>query len=423
MNTSNPKTNTYLSKKAALFVFIGTLFWLIFILRFGSFHLTLEKGWADSVSHLYTSWIVWDHGLDVLKYPTKEFTHPLAEEEKQALSQATGLPKDDFHAYEDSTGAHKAVFLVWPDVPRPYPPGLYIYMALPSVLLHQGILSLRAALALVVGFGILIAHIATLVFWRRLKATVDTTTFRSKLIPTLLGVFAYFESLRWTLNAQYDMIAVLLASLAVIAYLEKHRLQSICLLSIAVFLHLRVIYLLPLGLFASYEWIRSHASLSLPKLRSTQLSPLIVSLICVSLAVLTLVWNEPYFKISALYDLNSLHWSKLGSGNWAETLWLVLGLASLFIYWAKERQWLLLISASWITFMLLQTRLMREWYVLFLFPVILISTGRTAKSQKPLFAALLFYILFASLFMKNSPFEFRFIRDTTKVVMTGLFSP
>lgn len=381
--------------------------WLAFIVRFGNAHLTLNTGWADNVSHLYTTWIFWDHGTRIIQEPLKNFVTPLPESERQSLATQTGLPQDDFHLYLSSVGERLPIFGVWMDVPRPYPPALYVVMSPFSyVLKYTG--NLRLTLIFWISLWLLIAHLAAWLFFEELCRSSDSSTRAGIFVLGLFSFIAYFEFVRWTLNAQYDVLPVLFAILAVRAYRQaKHGCAQIW-LAIAFGLHMRALFLAPLGVVAFFNWVKQPEK----NLKNAAFaSPLIVVLF--GSFALSLIWNQPYFKMAELYDLNPINVHKLGAGNWGRTLVLALGLFAITGYWIFRRRYLALACGWTVIILMTQSRLMREWYVLFLFPIALLAiSDRTERARREiLIGALAFYVFIASVVMNNSPFELRLLRQ------------
>lgn len=408
--------------RALLFIVTGVTIWTIFIARFGSNHATLQSGWADLPSNLYSTLIFWDHGLELYKQPTGHFLSPLSDDARKIAANTYALPEGDFFTYHHGE-IDRPVFVVWPQVPRPYPPGLYLYLTPVAWLLANDWTNLRSSLVIATGLGLVFAHLAFLVFfiplWRLAKQSGRMQMFLTALLTSLF----YFESIRWTLNSEYDLVAVFTLICFVVAYAKKKHLPAIVLYGLSIFLHLRSIFLLPAALHAAYAWLLSKNGMNALKyIKILDWLAVAAATTMSGLAALTLIWNSPFIKRSDLYDLNGMHWTKLNTASWSKLLPLLLGLIIVFYFWRRQRAYLSMVCSIWSVFVLTQGHLAREWYVLFLFPLVALAILESAKNAKrvtiaSLCAGLGFYTMIAAIFLNNSPFEFRLFRDLTSAIL------
>ncbi len=412
----------YLPRKSWKWIFLGSLVWFLFLLRFGSYQMTLNATWADSVSNIYSTWIFWDHGLDIYDRPTGDFLSPLTDDERSKLSAETGLHPTDFFTYGSDTTT-SPIYVVWESVPRPYPPGLYLYLTPTSILHRMKWLDLRETMILTVGIWIFVAHLVIFVFLKGISETYPNPTRSQRFWIILSVIVVYFEIMRWTMNSEYDAIAVLASLLAVRSWQMKRPFVCLFLLGVGFFLHLRNLFYLPLLAFALWQWIPGF-TLSAIKKRLAELSSakwfaVFLALAMSLLAFITMKGNAPFFKLAHLYDLNGLHWSKLGPGNWPATLLLTAGLLIILSYWWKKRLHVAIACTLWLVFMLMQTRLLREWYILFFLPLFLLALNGEKRNQNSalnLVVALGALTFLSAMFLSNSPFEFRLIRELVEAV-------
>lgn len=398
--------------------------WFVFIVFFGSRHATLSPGWADEVSHLFTTWIFWDHGFKIFKEPTETFlaTSPSTEHEaaeKAAIGESLGLSPLGFYRYPRPLEPNssltpreeqsRAVFIVVPNVPRPYPPGLYLLFTPISWLAFKGLLTPRQGVLAVTALGLIASHLAILILLQTLLRSTKPQTRYQLFLVYFTAAIAYSESIRWSLNSQYDILAILLIFAFLLAARREHWLESLLLYSTALFLHLRSLIFMPWAVWIFYRYLKANCW----RLTARQILSLATGILLTGSAALTLLWNASYFQRPDLIDLNGMHWSKLGPGNWDRTLIFAASFALVCFLWSRARLWGTLACGIWCILLLVQSRLMREWYTLFLLPFFILAVCTTAEQnrQRALMATLFFYILTASLFMNNSPFEFRLFRE------------
>jgi len=410
--------------------------WFAFIMAFGSRHGTLSPGWADEVSHLYTTPIFWDHGTAIFREPTEKFLGVLTPEESpNELAASLEIPVTSFLAYPRILDLSKsarpgrslelrrsAVFIVSPAVPRPYPPGVYLLFTPVSWLHTQGWLSAPQAVFAMIAFGLVVLHLSIFVFYHALKRTAVSRA--QGLFIGFVAALAYAENVRWALNSQYDIVAVALLFAAFLLAHGGRRFTGLFLYALAFFLHLRALIFFPWAAWTFYLWWRDDlGQTGLSSMKPKHWLAIFTAALMVAAAGLTLVWNAPFFQRADLQDFNSMYWIRLGPGNWQNTLTLTTGLAVVLFLWWRERLSIAIACAVWCVFLLVQSRLMREWYVLFLLPFfLLVLPDGGANGTRPRYAltvTLGFYTLIAAIFMSNSPFEFRLVREMADAVTSG----
>lgn len=424
------------STKSKLQFALGmAVFWTLFLLAFGSRHMTLNPTWQDGPSNLFSTWVFFEHGFDVFKKPIASFAEPASDSIKTAFTKETGLPKNNVYLFNTGDG-EKPVFFVWGALPRPYPPGLFLYLAPMAFALEQGWLSFHTTMTMIVFVWLFIAHLAFLSLAEGVLELTLTTPKTSpaangsyRLLDTTLALvlcaLAYFEFMRWTMNSQYELISLLLVVLSIRSYSRERYLPAACWYCAAVFLHFRSLFYLPVFFFAVWQWSMAGKKPLAARLKEFSVNEWVTLCLSAALGLMALIaflFNYPTLVNQSIYDLNGAHFSHLGWHNPGKTLPLLLGSLITLGYWLRRGAFLAALVAAWTTLMFVQTPLTREWYAMFLFPILLLLPRSPAPAQNrtSAFIGLVYLTYMAAVFANNSPFEFRFVRDLSEAITRHL---
>jgi hypothetical protein len=420
------------------------VFWTLFLLAFGSRHMTLNPTWQDGPSNVFSTWVFFEHGFRIFSEPIGNFASSAPDSVKTEFAKETGLPAANVFLFRHND-VEKPVFFVWNTLSRPYPPGLYLYLSPMAYALEQGWLSFHATMAVIVFVWLFIAHLAFLLIAEGVSELIPSTLTAPATLTTpktpqakggayrlldatltlLLCTMIYFEFMRWTMNSQYELISLLFVVLSIRAYSRERCVPAACWYCAAVFLHFRSLFYLPIFFFAIWRWFKigkKPLAARVKDLKFTEWTALIVGAAMGLMAFVAFLLNYPTLVDQSIYDLNGAHYSHLGWRNLAKTLPLLLGSLITFGYWFRRRAFLAVTVAAWTTLMFVQTPLTREWYAMFLFPIVLLLPRSPSPAQNRVSSAIgLIYLTYmASVFANNSPFEFRFVRDLAETIARNL---
>lgn len=256
-----------------------------------------------------------------------------------------------------------AFVINWPQYPRVYPPGCQLLMAPLAMLFVLGVpFSWVNALAMV---GLLLfGHLATLLlarlFWRVEGAALRITGLA-------FVAFAHVQLVVWALGGMYDVVPLAAVLAGVVAARDRRFPAAFVLLALALFLHYRALWYLPLFAWAAAQVARSWGAWARREKRA------VIAAVCAPvLAGASFVLSWP--------ALHTFPESNVLRSHPALGLFVVPAVALGAL--AVTRSWLTLSCAGWQLLMLSQTRELRPWHVLLSMPLVAVATleRRTAAA-------------------------------------------
>jgi hypothetical protein len=208
---------------------------------------------TDHLSHMNAARLFPRVGCDLWRVPIAQQFRVLTDEELQRMPfdvQRGGSHTGGVY-YVPGWPANKPLVIGWTDKTRMYPPGDMVLVAPIAALYHYTDLSLRGACRLLIGWYIVLAHVALFFFF--------LTFFESRAggIEWLAAFLVYSNVMRYTLEGFYDAAAI--APLVLCArYLARRRgLAAAVAYCVAAFLHFRAFFLGPWALFAAWLMVRT----------------------------------------------------------------------------------------------------------------------------------------------------------------------
>ena len=402
-----------LSRRLLIAAVVGSLFWWMILNWLGTSYATIDPRWRDHVSNVFCGYLLKERGYEVYSRPTMDFVTLPDLEKAKAFAEEQGLPNKDVVVYDDE-GVSRMMVIITGQVPRPYPPGYYLYHAPATALVVGGVATSSQVLNWFALVALLVAHVSALFVVRslmELKLAQGTRkeSLAGGLLLGLASTFCYFEFIRWTLNGEYDLLAVLFLVFSIMAYRESRPTSAIAQFAVSCFIHFRSLTYFPIVVFSARDWFEK---VRVGKATKKDYALLVFSAALAIPSAYALWLNIPALKDASMYDLNALHFSKLGPGNWGKTLALFVGGGAILVTLGMRGQLLTAACAAWSVLMFMQSRVVREWYANFFYPLFMLLDDRGSRKNRGNVALVLAWIVLVSaLLTSNSPFEFRLIRE------------
>ena len=309
---------------------------------------------TDHFSHMNAARLFPRVGLDLWRRPVRDQFRALTEQE------LAGMPEDIRAGGSWSGGVYfvpgwptdKPLAISWSGKPRPYPPGDLILVAPIAALYHFTPLSLAGANRLLMGWFIVLAHIALFFFFVVFLEAKDSGA-------AWLGLFlVYGEVMHWTLEGFYD--ALVLAPLVLAArYLATRRgLATGVAYCLAAALHFRAYFFAPWAIYAAWLVVHDRAWRMWTWRHALALTGAVLCAAS-SLYVFTLGWPslrqwEPTNPV-LLASLDHLNPRALN------LLIVVVVLAAVLVW---MRAWLDLAILLWLSIALFTVRQTLPWHIL-----------------------------------------------------------
>jgi hypothetical protein len=245
---------------------------------------------------------------------------------------------------------------------------------------------------------------------QEIKTSLDAPSRFWKFCYGFTLFIVYCEFMNWTMQGQYDLIAMLFVVGSIDSFLQRRWSSALFWYGIALFFHLRSLLLLGLvplcvwQLLKSWEWLKPSQALRWGS-----------ALVLAAIGAMVFYWNSSFLTNSELFPLNHWHYSVLGKRHLWELIVVPVTLISIFYYWIRHRLWALMAIGLSIQLVFMATPQVRAWYAMFILPAfLLLPKGNVAKNALPV--TLLFYIGTASMYASESPFEFNFIVEIFKSI-------
>jgi hypothetical protein len=407
---------TFMTKKQWLLSLVLSLAWVLFIHVFGSQHHTFKTKWQDNVSNISATLLFTAEGFNIYKEPVGNLVQVFPQER---LPEKFKSDVDNSEWFtHPKLGDSKPLFLVWPEVPRPYPPGFLLWYAPYTTLLYETPLTLSEVTFLSSLVFLFVAHICFFLFFNELKPLLATEGKTKKDQWHKAGIFFFFfvlytELVRWSGMGQYDLIAMIPLFYSYRYFKKKNIVFSLLFFGIALYFHFRVLFSLGLCLYCGVllllNWRKYLISLK------NGILVLLTLLLGVTSSIVFL-YNSRFHTSSSIFKLNDYHYSHLPQKAWWEILLFVVFFFGPLIWFAKNKLWAFLAVSSSTLLILLTTPQLRGWYLMFVFPIFLLLDSTQPNRRKIFYVCCIFYLFTVSTFINQSPFDFTFFRELIQVV-------
>jgi hypothetical protein len=353
----------------------------------------LSRGkFTDHFSHMNAARLFPRVGHNIWRVPIGEMFGTLT------ADQFDRLP-DDVKLGASGTGgifavpgwpADKPLAISWSNKTRMYPPGDMLLVAPIAALYHYTRLSLTGACRMLLGWFIVLAHVALFYFFLMFFEG------KSRGIDWLACFFAYSQIMYWTLEGFYDAAAI--APLILCArYLGQRRgLAAGVAYCVGAILHFRVFFQAPWAIFAAGLMVRERFWRHL-SLRHVVAILVAATFASISLYVFWLDWRS----LGKVAINNPLRFTG-GAHNKAliwniEVLSAVCGAAFLF-----SRAWFDLVSLAWLGLIIFGLREFYVWHLLVSMSWIAAPVRRpTARAVRIAFLLSSMTIMFNDTFVPN----------------------
>lgn len=478
----------------------------------------LVEKWGDHVSNIYATLLFWREGTGLYTRPTGELLgwqhppvanappadSPRSEPSQGAAPLPAGVPPqgaaveppraaaDELpwaanSVFIDASLTSGPIYIVSPHLPRHYPPGLYLALTPLALAFRTGWLS--------AGTTYLLAILIFAAFALACGVVLGSLLLTNSLMPMNWGSWIFFalstmELVRWALNGMYDSVGVFFLLIALVSLTQRRWSRTYFWYALALFVHFRSLWLMPLGLFALVQWwlerarathelqidhgLRATHGLRADQCRTLGATTLafakdpwlvagtILGLISIGTFLLAMPGLKDLPVNNSLYlgapNVDWLRVTMLVAASLALAVWLVRrpvgafdsgqghrsssGTCAARWFRAFSGRWFSALIVLWPLLMWLATPLIQQWYVLFLIPLalaperclLLFGAGGDAEdgagaggateagagadprplpreSTRLVLASVCWVLLVAILLMRNSPFEFRFLRE------------
>ena len=317
---------------------------------------------GDHVSHIGSTLLFLDKGFRVFSHTQRELCdRPLAPGEAEAAYARVHFPH---FAPSDWCGIHttdRAFHVNWIHIVKPYPLGLYLYTLPEAGLFLAGVR--EHALVTLSLCKYLLA--ALLLCWVLARLYVGTQVGPGPpVVRFAVWLVVSAAVLHWTLHGVYDGIAILAACWAVSLADQDRDMESWTCMTLAIFLHYRMLLFLPLMLFLSWRAARLCFAQPAPwPRRAWFFAILALNLLNAGIFV------QQLSAIGALPDNSPLRHSRV--------IWVFL---ATLLPWAlmslRRRHYLWAATIAWSALFLYSTRQMMPWHWMSLLPLLAIARMR-----------------------------------------------
>lgn len=315
----------------------------------------LSRGqFTDHFSHMNAARVFPRMGLDIWRVPIAQRYRRLTHQEMEAMPEDVrqGGSGTGGTFYVPGWPKNKPLVTSWSDKTRMYPPGDMLLVAPIAILYHTTDLSLKGACRLLLGWFIVLAHVALFFFF------LSYFEGGGSGIDWLICFFAYCQVMYWTLEGFYDAVAIVPLVLSLRYMAGRRGLAAGVAYCVGALLHFRVFFQAPWALWALGIMLRERFWHSFGP-RDAVAAAVAVLCATVSLYVFWLDWaslgnvyiNNP-FRSANTPTNRALLWN-------FEVLLLVCGIAFLW-----TRAWFDLVTLAWLGVVTLYLREAYYWHFL-----------------------------------------------------------
>ncbi len=338
----------------------------------------LSRGkFTDHFSHMNAARAFLVVGRDIWRKPIAAQFRLLTPEERQEIPP-------DIRGGASSTGGvfhvpgwpkDKPLAVSWSDKPRMYPPGDMLLVAPIALLYHYTSLSLAGACRMLLGWFVILAHVALFLLFLSYFEGKGTS------IDWVICFFVYSLVMYWTLEGFYDAVAIVPLILCARYLGQRRGLAAAVAFCVGAFLHFRVFFQAPWVVIAAGLMMRDKLW---RKVQPRDFLALAVASVCGGLA-LYVFWLD-WDSLSKLALNNPLR-NAVGVHNkgliWNfEVLAAVCGAAFLL-----SKDWFDVVSLAWLVLMTFSLREFYVWHLL-ISPSWLVAPARHGIAKGVRFAFL-----------------------------------
>jgi hypothetical protein len=315
----------------------------------------LSRGnFTDHFSHMNAARIFPRMGRDLWRVPIAKRFALLTDQQLARAPSDLRLGASPTGGVYDVPGwpEDKPLAIGWSSKPRMYPPGDMLLVAPIAALYHYTGLSFSAACRMLIGWFIVLAHVALFYFFLMFFEG------NSRGVDWLACFFAYGQIMYWTLQGFYDVAAIVPLILCARYLAERRGLAAAVAYCVGAFLHFRVFFQAPWALLAAGLIVRKRSWRDL-SWRTWVALFIAAALACASLYVFCLDWPA-LAEVAITNPLRTASDVQEKAIAWNYQIVLVAcGLALL-----TSRAWFDLISLAWLGLVTFSLREFYAWHLL-----------------------------------------------------------
>ena len=327
----------------------------------------LSRGkFTDHFSHMNAARVFPIVGHDLWRIPIAKQFRLLTSDElaKTPADVRSGASLTGGVFYVPGWPEDKPLAISWSSKTRMYPPGDMLVVAPIAALYHYTSLSLTGACRMLLGWFLVLAHIALFFFF--------LTYFEDKRTGIdWLGCFlVYSQVIYWTLEGFYDPVAMVPMILCA-RYLARRRGMAAGVAYCAgAFLHFRVFFQAPWALYAAWIMLRDKFW---RRIQLRDVLPIAIAAMCagISLCVFWLDWDS-LGNVAINNPLRNAYGAVNKPMIWNFKVVLIACAAALLV----ARAWFDLISLAWLALILFSLREFYVWHLLISMSWIVAPTKR-----------------------------------------------
>lgn len=209
--------------------------------------------YTDHFSHMNTARLFTHAGVDIWREPLGTVGRPLRRDELAALPPDMPAKLRDDSRDIPGWPADKPFVSSWAHNPRFHPPGELLLTAPVAAAYHNTSLSFTDANRLLIVLFLFYAHLSLYLFFRAFRSV------ESRIIGFLGAFIVYGETLHLTLQGFYEAVVIGPLILSALALRRGDGLPGAAWYTLAVFVHFRALFFLPLFVYAVYLIVTQRA--------------------------------------------------------------------------------------------------------------------------------------------------------------------
>ncbi len=389
--------------------------WCIFLFFFGSPIFNLRANLQDHVSNIYSSLLLWSEGPEIYRKGPSEFLDLDTRPESLKWADELGIPHDDILKKRNVENPRPWI-IVWPWMPRPYPPGSALFFTPFGLLVEVGV-SAYAVFAFCIFTLLVFSHLTFFKIKDELEGHFDDEKdWLRRGFLILINLFLYQELILWGLSGMYDVLALFVLVQSIIFLIHRKWLMCVSFYCFAFFLHYRSLFWAPIPIIALIQWWPLGPGF-ISKIKSIPFSEKLIlsfGLLAALTGLYTFTLTYQSLQIDYLEMKNNPFYLTGLSALKPEIFvgWLLLVGIFCFVMFRKK-QWLSITCVLWMTFLLTKMPFVKSWYILFLLPLFFISQKKYLSHH---YWHLGLYLYLGGCVFINSPFEFYLWREIIEVI-------
>ncbi len=403
----------FISYKKALTAVLISICGLLLLAFLQTDSLALRGDRRDHISQLSSAVVIDCVGFNLFKLSPQQMFEPDSSTETLAWGKAHGIPS--FELFKMPTCTTKPLAFVWPHMPRPYGPGVFVLLKPIALLWQFDFIDFRTAQYFTFFLMLFFASLSLFIVHEIINVSICCPPVWFKI-----GALAFFaiDVFRWALNGQFDSISIFFLLSCFLNCQKKSFTKSLFYLSLSFFFQFRTLFWMPLG-FAILSNITNESNAKNRKQNFIWLfGTFLIGAIGLSTFILAYspIQNEMRQHVTNPIFLGSTFKSQ-------EWVGVIICCSLAIVCFLKEGFKLTVIQLGWLVFMLSQMPYVLGMHALFVIPVLFFPFIENLKIQYPVrtfLSLLFFYSLIAGTIFTNNPFELNAFKELAKAITQHL---